>query len=234
MLQVLMRMFKSPSRAVMAAMIGAAAVTAQFVSGKAVRDALFLTSLDITALPTMLLATSACSILLVVANARASRRVQPATWVPALFVVSGVLFLAEWLLRSYAPLSVAVARDRKRRAAGFADSVAARPADLVPDRPDAVQRARTRRGRRRGIARIGDGGTLRDRGRGLRRCSGRIGRGGSKDACGGGDEGGTHGGSCTPNSVRQTSICLPNRGNCDLNRALPPHLARHRSAGGVC
>jgi hypothetical protein len=93
----------------MAAMIGAAAVTAQFVSGKAVRDALFLTSLDITALPTMLLATSACSILLVVANARASRRVQPATWVPALFVVSGVLFLAEWLLRSYAPLSVAVA-----------------------------------------------------------------------------------------------------------------------------
>src|ERR1051325_6926099 len=109
MLPILMRMFKSPSRAVMAAMIGAAAVTAQFVSGKAVRDALFLTSLDITALPTMLLATSACSILLVVANARASRRVQPATWVPALFVVSGVLFLAEWLLRSYAPLGVAVA-----------------------------------------------------------------------------------------------------------------------------
>ena len=37
------------------AMLCAAAVTAQFVAGKATRDALFLTSLDVTALPTMLI-----------------------------------------------------------------------------------------------------------------------------------------------------------------------------------
>ena len=56
-------------------MLGAAAVTAQFVSGKATRDALFLTSLDFTALPAMLIATSVFSIVLVVANARAARRI---------------------------------------------------------------------------------------------------------------------------------------------------------------
>src|SRR5262245_43872562 len=100
---------KGTSRPVAAAMLGAAAVTGQFVSGKAVRDALFLTSLDITALPTMLLATSACSILLVVANARAARRVRPAIWVPASFVASGMIFVVEWLFRARAPMGTAVA-----------------------------------------------------------------------------------------------------------------------------
>jgi len=100
---------KARSRSVVAAMIGAAAVTAQFVSGKAVRDALFLTSLDITALPTMLLVTSAFSIALVIANARAARSAGPGTWVPATFAASGVLFLIEWALRSQAPLATAVA-----------------------------------------------------------------------------------------------------------------------------
>jgi ATP:ADP antiporter, AAA family len=99
---------KSAKRAVIAAMAGAGAVTAQFVSGKAVRDALFLTSHDIAALPTMLLATSVCSILLVVGNARASRRVRPAVWVPALYVASGLIFLIEWALRARAPLGTAV------------------------------------------------------------------------------------------------------------------------------
>jgi AAA family ATP:ADP antiporter len=98
-----------PSRPVVAAMIGAAAVTAQFVSGKAVRDALFLTSLDLTALPAMLLATSLCSIVLVIANARAARRLRPTTWVPACFVASGVLFVVESLLRAHAPVAVAIA-----------------------------------------------------------------------------------------------------------------------------
>src|SRR5262245_27639063 len=97
------------SRPIAAAMLGAAAVTGQFVSGKAVRDALFLTSLDLTALPTMLLATSACSIVLVIANARTARRIRPATLVPGSFVASGLLFLIEWMLRSRAPLGTAVA-----------------------------------------------------------------------------------------------------------------------------
>ena len=99
---------KSRPGSVVAAMIGAAAVTAQFVSGKAVRDALFLTSLDLSALPAMLVATSVCSILLVVTNARAARTIGPATLVPASFAVSGVLFLIEWVLRPQAPSSTAI------------------------------------------------------------------------------------------------------------------------------
>jgi hypothetical protein len=89
-------------------MIGAAAVTAQFVSGKAVRDALFLTSLDLTALPAMLALTSIWSILIVVVNSRTSRRIAPATLVPVSFALSGVLFLAEWALRAWAPSTTAV------------------------------------------------------------------------------------------------------------------------------
>jgi len=90
-------------------MAGAALVVAQYVGGKATRDALFLTSLHFTALPAVLIATAAGSITLVALNVRAARRIAPATLVPASFVASGVLFLAEWLLRSTAPSVVAVA-----------------------------------------------------------------------------------------------------------------------------
>src|SRR5580765_7661180 len=96
------------TRSILTAMACAAAVTAQFVGGKATRDALFLTSLDFTALPAMLIATSLCSILLVAANTRAARRIMPAVLVPASLVASGVLFLCEWLLRSTAPSIVAI------------------------------------------------------------------------------------------------------------------------------
>jgi hypothetical protein len=91
------------------ALSGAAAVTAQIVSGKATRDALFLTSLDYTTLPTMLIATSVVSLLLVALNARAARRLVPSTLVPAAFAASGVLFLVEWLVRPLAPVPTAVA-----------------------------------------------------------------------------------------------------------------------------
>ena len=90
-------------------MLGAAAVMAQFVSGKAVRDALFLTSLDLSALPAMLVATSAVSVVLVIANARAARRIRPATLIPITFAASGVLFVLEWVLRSRSPLGTAIA-----------------------------------------------------------------------------------------------------------------------------
>jgi len=103
------RQIRETSRPMVLAMIGAAAVTAQIVSGKATRDALFLTSLDYTTLPTMLMATSVCSILLVALNTRATRRLSPATLVPATFALSGVLFIVEWLLRPMSPAATAVA-----------------------------------------------------------------------------------------------------------------------------
>lgn len=97
------------SRLMALALAGAAAVTAQIVSGKATRDALFLTSLDYTTLPTMLIATSVFSLILVALNGRAARRLAPSTLVPAAFAASGVLFLLEWLVRPIAPVPTAVA-----------------------------------------------------------------------------------------------------------------------------
>src|SRR5688500_841189 len=96
------------SKSVITAMLCAAAVTAQFVSGKATRDALFLTSHDVTFLPAMLIVTAVFSILLVSLHARAGRLLAPAILIPVSFVASGVLFLGEWLLRDSAPATVAV------------------------------------------------------------------------------------------------------------------------------
>jgi ATP:ADP antiporter, AAA family len=90
------------------AMACGAAVMAQFVSGKATRDALFLTSLDYRSLPAMLVATSVCSLVLVAVNTRVASRIAPSRLVPALFLASGLLFVVEWLLRSSAPQLAAV------------------------------------------------------------------------------------------------------------------------------
>ncbi|MFN7916277.1 MAG: hypothetical protein U0Q55_13130 [Vicinamibacterales bacterium] len=91
------------------AMLCAATVTGQFVAGKALRDTLFLTSLDISALPAMLIGTSAVSLLLVALYGRLGSRMHPATLVPATFALSGALYAVEWLLRPAAPQAGAVA-----------------------------------------------------------------------------------------------------------------------------
>ena len=56
------------------AMAGAAAIGAQFVAGKAVRDALFLTHFDPASLPPMIIGTALFSIVLVAAGARYPER----------------------------------------------------------------------------------------------------------------------------------------------------------------
>jgi ATP:ADP antiporter, AAA family len=90
------------------AMLCSGAVTAQFVGGKAVRDALFLASLDFTHLPAAVVATAVLSLILVALNARAARRISPATLVPVSFAVSGLLFFVEWLLTFQSPKVAAV------------------------------------------------------------------------------------------------------------------------------
>src|SRR5262245_32554300 len=99
---------KPRSQSTVMAMCCAAAVTAQFISGKATRDALFLTSLDATALPMMLIATSIVSIFLVGAAARWSGRVKPSVFVPLAFLASAFLYLLEFTVRSLAPSVTAV------------------------------------------------------------------------------------------------------------------------------
>jgi len=101
---------RQSSGSLMTAMVCAGAVTAQFVGGKATRDALFLASLDFTSLPTMVIATSIFSIVLVGVNSRAARSIAPSTLVPASFAASGALFLLEWLLtyKARSPAAVIV------------------------------------------------------------------------------------------------------------------------------
>ena len=89
-------------------MLCAAAVTAQFIAGKAVRDALYLTSLDVTSLPVMIMACAAVSIGLAAVSSKWLREVSPAAFVPIAFVVSATMLLAEWLLLSFAPRAAAI------------------------------------------------------------------------------------------------------------------------------
>lgn len=84
-------------------MICSGAVSAQFIAGKATRDALYLAHLDVTTLPAMVVATAVFSILLVFASSRGLRRVSPGTFVPVAFALSAALLLASWVLTFFMP-----------------------------------------------------------------------------------------------------------------------------------
>jgi AAA family ATP:ADP antiporter len=94
---------RAASRAITTAMLCSAAVTAQFVAGKATRDALYLANLDITTLPLMVIITSAVSIALVFFSSKTLPRVSPGTFVPVLFLASAALLLVGWWVAVVAP-----------------------------------------------------------------------------------------------------------------------------------
>src|SRR5438128_1754585 len=97
-----------PGTAVVTAMVCSGAVTAQFVAGKAARDALYLAQLDVTTLPLTVMAASVVSILMVVVSSSSLRRLSPATFVSAAFLVSAAMLVAEWALVRAAPGAAAV------------------------------------------------------------------------------------------------------------------------------
>ena len=94
-------------RSVPLAMLCAGVVTAQYIVGKATRDALFLAQFDFTALPTIFIITSFVSIALVAVNSKVSGKLVPRVIVPVSFAVSGALFVVEWLLIDRAPRGIA-------------------------------------------------------------------------------------------------------------------------------
>jgi ATP:ADP antiporter, AAA family len=98
-----------PESALTTAMICSGAVSAQFIAGKATRDALYLANLDVTTLPAMVATTAAFSIFLVFVSSRGLRRLSPATFVPAAFAISAVLLLASWFLTLAMPALAAQA-----------------------------------------------------------------------------------------------------------------------------
>jgi hypothetical protein len=93
--------------AILIAMICSGAVSAQFIAGKATRDALYLANLDVTTLPAIVVATAALSILLVFASSRGLRMVPPAVFVPAAFALSSLLLFASWALTFSMPVLAA-------------------------------------------------------------------------------------------------------------------------------
>jgi hypothetical protein len=88
-------------------MLAAGLLTAQFVAGRAARDAIYLDQLDAPTLPPIVAATAACSIGLVALSSFGFRRWSPATLVPFAFAVSAALFVVEWGLFAAAPVAVA-------------------------------------------------------------------------------------------------------------------------------
>jgi hypothetical protein len=97
-----------PASVLVTAMFCSAIVTSQFVGGKAARDAFFLAQLSVTFLPMMVIATSICSIVVVLASSRFATRLSPARFVPVTFALSGILLIAEWILTHNAPRLAAV------------------------------------------------------------------------------------------------------------------------------
>jgi ATP:ADP antiporter, AAA family len=93
--------------AVLIAMICSGAVSAQFIAGKATRDALYLANLEVTTLPSIVIGTAVVSILLVMASSRGLQKVAPVTFVPVAFALSGVLLFASWLLSFSMPVLAA-------------------------------------------------------------------------------------------------------------------------------
>ncbi len=90
------------------AMIGSGALIAQQVGGKATRDALFLSTFDITALPIMLSVSALFSIIIVLWVSRTMARSSPGRIIPPIFVLSGVLQLILWPLSASYPELAAI------------------------------------------------------------------------------------------------------------------------------
>jgi ATP/ADP translocase len=88
---------------VLAASTCAFAVIASQVAGKAMRDALFLSQFDISALPLVLIGSALLSIAAVLLTARAMSRRGPLRIIPPFYFVSALLLFAEWALAARNP-----------------------------------------------------------------------------------------------------------------------------------
>lgn len=82
----------------LAAVITSTGLIGQQVAGKAIRDALFLSSFQAKHLPHAMAATSAVSLLSVAVVGALNARYSPQKLIPWLFGGSGVAFILEWLL----------------------------------------------------------------------------------------------------------------------------------------
>jgi AAA family ATP:ADP antiporter len=82
--------------AVVTATLTSMAMIGYQMAAKATRDALFLSSFDVSALPAMVMTSAALSVLLALAASRMMTSFGPMRLVPVLFASSAVLLLVEW------------------------------------------------------------------------------------------------------------------------------------------
>jgi hypothetical protein len=87
----------------------AGAVVAQQAAGKATRDAFFLSTFDVSALPVAMIASAVVSALAVLGLSAALARWPPARVVPRALAAATVLLLAEWALSATHPRLAAAA-----------------------------------------------------------------------------------------------------------------------------
>ncbi len=92
-----------------AAAFTSAAMIAHQVAGKAVRDALFLTTFPVERLPAVMVAGAVLSLLAVSWLARLMARRSPAAIMPALFGASAVAIVAEWAVGLISQPAMAIA-----------------------------------------------------------------------------------------------------------------------------
>jgi hypothetical protein len=95
--------------AVVAAMLAAGALIAQQVAGRAVRDALFLSTFHVSSLPLVMIAAAVVSAVAVLGFSAALARRSPAQVVPIAIAAGTALLLAEWGLSLVQPRLAAVA-----------------------------------------------------------------------------------------------------------------------------
>ena len=91
---------RSPAdrRAAAAASAAATVIIALQLAAKSTRDALFLSTFGVASLPAMVIAAAVLSMVLTLILARAMARTRPGRLVPRLFLLSGMLVIAEWML----------------------------------------------------------------------------------------------------------------------------------------
>jgi hypothetical protein len=99
----------SQRSAVLAAMLAAGALVAQQVAGRATRDALFLSSFPVSALPLAMIGSAVASALAVLGFSAALSRRSPARVVPLALAAGTGLLLAEWGLSLVRPRLAAAA-----------------------------------------------------------------------------------------------------------------------------
>jgi hypothetical protein len=95
-------------RAAVAAALAATVIISHQLAGKATRDAFFLSTFGVAALPPIVITAAILSAFLAVLLARVMARSRPAWLVPRLFALSAMLLVAEWALVGPARRAAAV------------------------------------------------------------------------------------------------------------------------------